>query len=75
MNDDALKPKLCALLATSLDTPDAVLLAHVTELLQLRTQVAANAALEQRIRDLIHTCNCDRQTALSILTAQDKAAA
>jgi hypothetical protein len=73
MNDDTLKSKLCALLAASLDTPDAVLLENVTALLRLRTQVAANAALEQRIRDLIHVCNCDRQTALSILVAQGKA--
>jgi hypothetical protein len=72
--NDTLKTKLCALLAVSLDSPDEVLLAHVTELLQLRTQVAANAALEQRIRDLIHTCNCSRQTALDILAAQGKAA-
>ena len=72
-DDDTLKSKLCALLAASLDTPDEVLLAHVTELLQLRTQVAANAALEQRIQDLIHTCNCGRQTALDILAAQGKA--
>ena len=74
MNDDALKPKLCALLATSLDTPDAVLLENVTALLQLRARVEASAALERRIQDLIHVCNCGRQTALSILTAQGKAA-
>src|ERR1017187_7048319 len=73
MNDDAFKTKLCALLAESMDAPDEVLLAHVTELLQLRAQVAANAALEQRIRDLIHICNCNRQTALDILAAQGKA--
>ena len=73
MNDDALKPKLCALLATSLDTPDAVLLENVTALLQLRARVEASAALERRIQDLIHVCNCDRQTALSILVAQGKA--
>jgi hypothetical protein len=73
-DDDTLKSKLCALLAASLDTPDEVLLAHVTELLQLRTRVEASAALERRIQDLIHVCNCDRQTALTILTAQGKAA-
>jgi hypothetical protein len=63
------------LLGLSLDSPNEALLAIVTDLLQLRAQVAANAALEQRIQDLTRTCNCDRQTALSILAAQEKASA
>jgi hypothetical protein len=72
--NDELKTKLTAALGVSLDTPDTCLIEQVKDLLQLRRQVTASAALEKRILELQQVTHCTRETATAILEQQGAAA-
>jgi hypothetical protein len=72
---ETLQTKLALALGVAESTPEDRLVSTVHDLVAYRERWEEAQKREQRIAELQNICHCDRQTALNIITAQQKTGA